>query len=446
MLKYLNLMALFLCIFVFNASASDVYIETHIGEGQGILREIGGQCFAYTPAHVVKKSSDFLVSTRLDKRLKSQLITTYPQDLALLKLPIENTKTCQESSWVDEGDRVNTILEVIDKGELNFRQSSGRLVSYDIDIVQKELHSTFKIRINHPSKSISKGMSGSIITVGNYPIGMLISVNEDVGTVLRMDTIADLSSSVIRSYATEKELIEMGTDDKNTSELVKKLKVDGTTSKEKSTPAIIGNQVFKGTTVKGLSESFPILSRGNTAYRLTSLKQSDDVEINLQFQNPAKKKLVSKARLRTNKESRWEFGTVENGEHFLVVRGTQGSGNFELELEVIATPEQLLPVSNVLGHGDRAEGMISSGTFAVYSIMSRGNTAYRLTSLKQSDDVEINLQFQNPAKKKLVSKARIRTNKESRWEFGTVENGEHFLVVSGSQGSGNYELLLEKIN
>ncbi len=114
-------------------------------------------------------------------------------------------------------------------------------------------------------------------------------MNEDVGTVLRMDTIADLSSSVIRSYATEKELIKMGTDDKNTSELVKILKVDGTTIKEKSTPAINVKQVFKGTTVKGLSDSFPILSRGNTAYRLTSLKQSDDVEINLEFQNPAKK-------------------------------------------------------------------------------------------------------------------------------------------------------------
>ncbi len=129
-----------------------------------------------------------------------------------------------------------------------------------------------------------------------------------------------------------------------------------------------------------------------------------------------------------------------------MVSGNQGSGNFELELEVIATPEQLLSVSNVLGHGDRAEGMISSGTFAVYSIMSRGNTAYRLTSLKQSDDVEINLEFQNPAKKKLANKGRIRTNKESQWEFGTVEDGEYFIVVSGNQGSGNYELLLEKIN
>ncbi|MDO6613734.1 hypothetical protein Q4601_19795 [Shewanella sp. 1_MG-2023] len=435
---------IFLCGF-YNASASDVYIETHTGEGQGILRTIGGECFVYTPAHVVKKSSDFLVSTRLEKRINSQLITTYPQDLALLKLPSQNTKTCLESSWIDEGNRVNTILEVIDKGELNFRQSNGRVISYDIDIIQKELHSTFKIKINHPTKTITKGMSGSIINVGNYPIGMLLSVNEGVGTVLRMDTMADLSSSVIRTYATDKELIELGVYEKRSSISVNKSQTDTSVKKMKPISSISSKQVIKGNAFKGSSESFKILALGNTAYRLTSLKQSDDVLVRLEFQNPAGKKLASSGRIRTDKPTQWEFGTVEDGEHHLVVSGSRGSGNFEIQLEVIATPEQLISESNVLGHGDTVHGMISSGTFAVYEILSRGNTAYRLTSLKQSDDVLVSLEFQNPAGKKLASSGRIRTDKPTQWEFGTVEDGEHHLVVSGSRGSGNFEMQLEVI-
>ncbi|MBU2682685.1 MAG: hypothetical protein KKF27_05430 [Gammaproteobacteria bacterium] len=425
--------------------ASDVYIETHNEEGQGILRSIGSECLVYTPAHVVARASDFLVSTRLEKRIKAQLITTYPQDLALLKLPSADVSACNESSWKDEGDRVNTILEVVDKGELQVRLNNGRLVTYNIYIIDKELHSFFTVRLNHPTKKISKGMSGGIVTVGNYPIGMLLSVEDDLGKVLRMDTIADASRSVVKSYATDKELIALNMDSaKPILTAAPELK----TIAAATTPAVVntsGKQIFKGRIAPGASETFPILSRGNTAYRLHSKKQSDGVMLNLRYQNSAKKNLMSKSRQKTDSEFLWEFGTTDRGEHFLVVEGYKGSGSYEFELEVIATPEQQLSESNVLGHGDTVKGMIGPGTYAIYKILSRGNTAYRLHSKKQSDGVMLNLRYQNSAKKNLMSKSRQKTDSEFLWEFGTTDRGEHFLVVEGYKGSGSYEFELEVI-
>ncbi|MBU2246670.1 MAG: hypothetical protein KKD77_07870, partial [Gammaproteobacteria bacterium] len=141
----------------------------------------------------------------------------------------------------------------------------------------------------------------------------------------------------------------------------------------------------------------------------------------------------------------WEFGTTDRGEHFLVVEGYKGSGSYEFELEVIATPEQQLSESNVLGHGDTVKGMIGPGTYAIYKILSRGNTAYRLHSKKQSDGVMLNLRYQNSAKKNLMSKSRQKTDSEFLWEFGTTDRGEHFLVVEGYKGSGSYEFELEVI-
>lgn len=316
--------------------SSDVYIETHNEEGLGILRAIGHECLVYTPAHVVARSSDFLVSTRLEKRIKSQLITTYPQDLAILKLPQTSVSACQESSWKDQGERVNTILEVIDKGELNIRLNNGRLVTYDIDIVDKELHSFFTIRLNHPSQKISKGMSGGIVTVGGYPIGMLLSVADDIGKVLRMDTVADVSRSVVKSYATEKEIIALNMDDAIATKPLEQ-KTDSTKPVFEK-PEVLkksGKQIFKGKIAKGNSETYPILSWGNTAYRLISKAQSDDVRINIEYQNPAKKRLAYSGDIRTRKEVTWGFGTVERGEHFLVIRGDHGAGSYELELEVL---------------------------------------------------------------------------------------------------------------
>ncbi|MBU2071496.1 MAG: hypothetical protein KKA68_14760, partial [Gammaproteobacteria bacterium] len=356
----------------FFALASDVYIETHNEEGQGILRPIGGECLVYTPSHVVGRASDFLVSTRLEKRIKAQLITTYPQDLALLKLPANAVSACQESSWKDQGERVNTILEVIDKGELQVRLNNGRLVSYDVDIIDKELHSFFTIRLNHPSQKITKGMSGGIVTVGSYPIGMLLSVTDDIGKVLRMDTIADTSRSVVKSYATEKEQIALNMD---TTETPSPAKTSSPASVSETAIPLVskneGKQIFKGKIANGATETFTILSRGNTAYRLHSKKQSDPVQFVVEYQNPAKKRLTWD-RIETKRDDMWEFGTEERGEHFLVIRGEAGSGDYELELEIIATPEQQLSESNVAGHGDVIRGRIAPGTFAVYKILSRG--------------------------------------------------------------------------
>jgi hypothetical protein len=163
-----------------------------------------------------------------------------------------------------------------------------------------------------------------------------LSVTDEIGKVLRMDTIADTSRSVVKSYATEKEQIALNMDTAESSP-------PATTPLPISTPraetAVAakkeGKQIFKGKIAKGASETFSILSRGNTAYRLHSKKQSDGVMLHLQYQNPAKKSLASKSRLQTSQEFMWEFGTTERGEHLLVITGGGGSGSYELELEVI---------------------------------------------------------------------------------------------------------------
>ena len=137
----------FLAIFSYMSAASDAYVETEFQKGQGLLRSIGGKCFVYTPAHVVVKAHDIFVNTRFERDLWGELITTYPQDLALIKLADEKSSICTESSWRDGGNRVNAILDVITSGQLQFRHKNGRIEVFDIEITNKALHSTFDLKM-----------------------------------------------------------------------------------------------------------------------------------------------------------------------------------------------------------------------------------------------------------------------------------------------------------
>ncbi|MDG2753974.1 hypothetical protein P7M16_24010, partial [Vibrio parahaemolyticus] len=159
--------------------ASDAFVKTPHQEGQGILRPIGESCFLYTPSHVVTLAHGILIETRLRKKLKGELINTYPQDLALVKL--KDVSACEESSWNGGGERVEAILGVITSGKLNYKHQQGRLEVFDIEITNKAVDTTFNIKLKN-GKKFRQGMSGSIITVGDYPIGMLVSVEGNTGT------------------------------------------------------------------------------------------------------------------------------------------------------------------------------------------------------------------------------------------------------------------------
>jgi hypothetical protein len=201
--------------------------------------------------------------------------------------------------------------------------------------------------------------------------------------------------------------------------------------------------VARGKIAVGTFAKYKILSRGNTAYRIKSKKQSDSTHLKLSFLDPNEKRLKY-TKIATGKNEEWGFGTTIKGEHYLIIDGTSGSGSYELELDVIATPEELLSESNVLAHSDVARGMIAVGTFAKYKILSKGNTAYRIKSKKQSDSTHVKLSLFDSNNKRLKY-TKIATGKNEEWDFVTSSKGVHYLVIDGNSGSGSYELELEEL-
>ncbi|ELB2908944.1 hypothetical protein QNE33_004472, partial [Vibrio alginolyticus] len=286
------LLALILSGFTSLSLASDAFVKTPHQEGQGILRPIGESCFLYTPSHVVTLAQGILIETRLRKKLKGELINTYPQDLALVKL--KDVSACEESSWNGGGERVEAILGVITSGKLNYKHQQGRLEVFDIEITNKAVDTTFNIKLKN-GKKFRQGMSGSIITVGDYPIGMLVSVEGNTGTVLRMDMMADISRRVILRYATDLEKIKMGDLSKDESSDESKVPYPPSTkpAKKMKQNNKSANLSFEGRLSDGETKDYKLLARGNTAYRIISEPQRDNMKYELQLLDDAGNKLFN---------------------------------------------------------------------------------------------------------------------------------------------------------
>ena len=315
--------------FVAPVYASDVFIETDMEFGRGILRAVGSECLVYTPKHVIEDSDGIYVSGRFKRDIEASLLTTYPQDLAVLSIPQSDIKLCQESTWKDGGARVSAILNNVNKAKLSFIKKNGGLTEYDLKIVEKEIHTYFHVKLDNSNKSIKQGMSGSTVYVGNYPIGMLVSVNDGIGKVLRLDDITNISQSVVSTFETELDKIS------REAGLVTK-KASSINRVESTSLARHKEQVFKGEISEGVIQEFKILSQGNTAYKLTNIKQSGRNTIKFSFYSPEdSKKLYSTGSFYVNKKKSFGFGTTEAGEHTLYVSGYNGVGSYDLKLEEV---------------------------------------------------------------------------------------------------------------
>ncbi|WDT84698.1 hypothetical protein [Alteromonas sp. 009811495] len=445
MLNLKGITVTLLCVLVCKFSnASDAYVRTVHQEGQGILRPIGESCFLYTPAHVVTKSQGVLVETRLRKNLRGELINTYPQDLALVKL--DDSSACQESSWKDGGERVEAIISVISSGRMNYKHQQGRTEVYDVEITDKAVDSTFSLKLKD-GKKFRKGMSGSIVTVGDYPIGMLLSVEGDTGTVLRMDTMADLSRRVILRYATDKERIELGdlsnresqvsNTEANTKPL---LKTNGPAPSIQNT-----SNEFKGSLSEGMSVDHVFLARGNTAYRITSEPQRDRVQYTLGIFDDAGNELFSTRRTWSDKKLDWGVGVTQPGEYILRVSGARGAGKYQFTMNTLATPEELISNSNIIGTNDTFSGGLSNGTVAEYKFLARGNTAYRITSEPQREKVQYSLGIFDDAGNELFSTRRTWSDKQLDWGVGVTQPGEYTLKIYGTSGAGRYQFTMNTL-
>jgi hypothetical protein len=191
-------------LFCFTASLAlsspiSVFVDAGTEIGQGLLVSHNQNCHLITPAHVVSGTSFVYLSGRGGKPPLGDGIggMVFGYDLSVLDVEGELFSQCGQPF-----DSVNRKIEkylVVDSlGEVNIVNQDGSVYRVPVAIVDQSL-TYLKIKPTDVSDQFLKGMSGSLLTVQGEAIGMLMSVSDGVGNVLRTDRLLETITPYFRN-------------------------------------------------------------------------------------------------------------------------------------------------------------------------------------------------------------------------------------------------------
>ncbi|MBV5318507.1 MAG: hypothetical protein JZU50_11935, partial [Desulfobulbaceae bacterium] len=174
--------------------ASDVYLKIDANEfGQGILRQRRHECLIIAPAHVVENAFKIDITTSDRSKYSAEVLELFPGDLSVLRFVNENPSLCRQTGWSTKTN-LNALLEMEKQGELRTMLADGSIRITDVDIVSYDKYRNINIRPRNSLDAISKGESGSPLYIAGQFSGMLLSVKNDIGNVIRQDAMINTLS------------------------------------------------------------------------------------------------------------------------------------------------------------------------------------------------------------------------------------------------------------
>lgn len=172
------------------SSAQGVWVEG-AEQGQGVLRARGNECFVITPHHVVKDAIEIVVVGPQATRSAAELVRSFPQDLAILRVKDARSLVCEEWAPLDNFD---AMLKTQAGGFLVATEQNGSRTRVPVTFTAHDEERVF-VRPSNASEQIAQTMSGSLLLVNGAPAGVLLqrSNDEGVGEVYQIDDIMRLT-------------------------------------------------------------------------------------------------------------------------------------------------------------------------------------------------------------------------------------------------------------
>jgi len=180
-----------------------VHIASSSGVGQGVLFRWRDSCFALTANHVLKSSSEAILTgadRRSGRRGHGKLVARFEaqdDDIALLRVTEdlaapEYCGTPLDDLRIDTGTSERGAAE----GVVPFVDRGGQISR--MNVFAKTLHDDM-IRIEwrgaNADEGVRQGLSGSLVYIGEIPAGILIQKDGPYGVVVAMRRVVSLVSS-----------------------------------------------------------------------------------------------------------------------------------------------------------------------------------------------------------------------------------------------------------
>jgi hypothetical protein len=165
--------------------------------GQAYLTHYGDHCIALLPAHVATEAKvPAFLGEGTSQLGEADEVNDLGSDLSVAQVTGSIAQDC--------GNSISTISRAIgnlvrSQGLATLRSvnSDGTLANLSVAVVDNDGKMFLRVRPTNDKIQIRKGHSGSLLMVGDRPVGMLLSVHarHGVGKVLRFDALLERAES-----------------------------------------------------------------------------------------------------------------------------------------------------------------------------------------------------------------------------------------------------------
>jgi hypothetical protein len=437
--QYVYLLFLFIShFFAYSACASDVYLKIDNNEvGQGVLRQRGNECLVIVPAHVVENSFKIDATLSDRKKYSAELLELFPGDLGLLRLTNDDPSICRHVSWSSQAN-VDALLETEKRGELRTMMADGSIRITDVDIVSYDKYRNINVRPKNKEDAFSKGESGSPLYIDGQFSGVLLTVNNDIGNVIRQDAITNTLALFFRDTLQKSK--------QNSAQLNKARKE--TNSPPENSPSKI--QEFSGNIAKSAMNVHVVKLEENSPVRLSFSATGDAEKYNVEIWDSARRVVYrNPAKHYSGLETfNIPFTPPRNDTYSLCIIGTEGEGKYSVKISSIASDSQLRAETNVIQVGGyAAEGMMAQGAVAEYRINLEQNSPVRLILSATGDQWKFNVEIYNSSGKSAYRNSSLTYSGTETFTipFTPQKSGIYSLRIVGAEGEGRYSVKVKSI-
>ena len=421
MLKNLSII-IFVVFFSVESFGSDAYVNAEEEIGQGFFRARGSECFFITANHVVENATKIELITPDRLRYKASVITTYPDDVAILRVELPIDTACPKSSW-DSGKKLKVLLNMEMEGKVKTLLEDGSFLQTAVVIKAFDSNRYILITPKNSNIQISKSFIGSPLFIADKLAGMLQSVLNGVGYVFRQDTL----NNTISLFFNVNQDISIVDTQKN------KLNVE----KNISTKNLNLPKTYKGKLAKGATLEHQFEAAANSPILFATTGTS----LRYQLQIFKGKKELYKTNTYANRSATDVFTPQNDGTYTFRLTGFQGYGDYSLFMEQFTTATKLTSKANVIAPDDTVEGRLAKDATAVYRFEGLANNPVLFTTTGTS----LRYEFQIFKGKKELYKTYTYANRSATNSFTPQKNGTYTIRLTGFQGYGDFTLYMEKL-
>ena len=419
------------CVSVPSTLASDVYIRVDDNEvGQGVMRQRGSGCLIVTPAHVVENALKIEILTADRVKYQAEVLELFPGDISVIRFRGDEAAACRNASW-SEATNLNLLLEVEKQGELRTMLGDGSLRITPVDIVAYDKYRNINVRPKNRTDAISKGESGSPLYIAGKLSGMLLSVKNDIGNVIRQDA---LTNTLSLFFGESNQTVRQGAMPLDREKLAQPA------AQEKG-PA--NGPEFSGVIVQSAAAEHQIKLEENSPIRLSFSATEGQGRYSVELLDTSRRVLYRGTFKRYNATETVTvpFTAPKTDTYTFHITGIEGELKYSITTAAIASDGQLRGTGNVIHVGGNAvTGIIAQGAVAAYRIKLEANSPIRLISSATGDQGKYKIEILDSTGKTVY---QAPTKRYSGSETATVpftasKTDTYSLHLIGTEGEGKY--------